>query len=138
MANYVIIGEKQDLFSVRFEIRDKKHLSEIKDLSGESFIIWLEQNGYEVRVMEKGIKYKAVTMELPKLPNLPEESFYSKKYLEALEKRLKNWDKIIKFGCKCEVFLKSGNIISETVWVRNIDRIDVPGLCENIAKLIAF
>jgi len=93
---------------------------------------------YEVRVMEKGIKYKAVTIEIPKLPDLPEEPFYSKRYLEALKKRLKKWNKIIKFGCKCEVFLKNGDIISETAWVRNIDRIDVIGLCENIAKLIAF
>ncbi|GAH08133.1 unnamed protein product, partial [marine sediment metagenome] len=49
---YVITGEKQNLFSVSFKIRDKKHPSEFKNLSGESFINWLEENGYEDIVME--------------------------------------------------------------------------------------
>lgn len=93
---------------------------------------------YEVKVLDKGIKYKAITMELPELPDLPDNSIYSKNFLEALEKRVKNWKNIIKFGCTCEVILENGDIISETSWIRNFDNINVIGLCEDISKLIAF
>lgn len=52
LANYVINGEKQNIFSAKFEIRDRNHLKEIKDLSGEPFVTWLEQNGYEDVVVD--------------------------------------------------------------------------------------
>lgn len=52
LAHYVITGEKQNLFSTRFKIRDKNHINEIKGLSGEPFVTWLEQNGYKDVVVE--------------------------------------------------------------------------------------
>lgn len=93
---------------------------------------------YEVKVLDRKINYKAIHLEIPELPPLPDSSGYDEKYLEALEKRVKNWNNIIKFGCKCEIILDNGDVISETAWVRNIDNIHAMGLAEDISKLIAF
>jgi len=47
LANIIVAGERDGIFKVSFELRDKRELEEFSKKTGEELWIWLENNGYE-------------------------------------------------------------------------------------------
>jgi len=47
LADIIVSGERDGIFKVSFEMRDKRELEEISKRTGEELWIWLESNGYE-------------------------------------------------------------------------------------------
>ena len=47
LADIIVSGEKDGIFKVVFELRNKRELEEISKKTGEELWIWLENNGYE-------------------------------------------------------------------------------------------
>jgi len=51
LVETLISAEKAEVFNVEIEFNDESHVEEIKGLSGEKFVKWLEENGYKSSVL---------------------------------------------------------------------------------------